>query len=323
MHKTLQVMRSTKVDGVELASYRLKGVAYSWFEMWEDSRDEGSPPVRWNEFADAFIDHFLPAETKEAHAVEFEMLIQGSRNVWDYHMEFVRLSKYVVHMMPTMEDGGICPSYGGSKVKARDGTGKLGNLGDSFGGGRSAFWGGSSGSSQSYAQSSASAPPSGHVPPPSRGFPVPTGHGAARGGAQSSGGPSLFYAMSGQQSVEASPDVITGILTIQSYDVYALIDPGSSLSYVTPYIATSFGIEPEQLHEPFSVSTPIGTYDMEEGVVKLNSELVANASKVKEITRVFEVENCELSYVVEMATSLINRFTDYSPISEPLLRSST
>ncbi|XP_016438627.2 peroxynitrite isomerase Rv2717c-like [Nicotiana tabacum] len=48
-----------------------------------------------------------------------------------------------------------------------------------------------------------------------------------------------------------------------------------------------------------------GTYDMKEGVVKLNSEEVGNASKVKEISRVFKVENCELSYVVEMATSLI------------------
>lgn len=52
-----------------------------------------------------------------------------------------------------------------------------------------------------------------------------------------------------------------------------------------------------------------GTFDMKEGVVKLKSELVGNASKVKEITRVFKVENCELSYVVEMATSL----TDLQP----------
>ncbi|XP_070056911.1 uncharacterized protein [Nicotiana tomentosiformis] len=29
MHKTLRVMRATEVEGVELASYRLKGVAYS------------------------------------------------------------------------------------------------------------------------------------------------------------------------------------------------------------------------------------------------------------------------------------------------------
>ncbi|XP_070009897.1 uncharacterized protein [Nicotiana sylvestris] len=64
--------------------------------------------------------------------------------------------------------------------------------------------------------------------------------------------------MSGRQSVKASPDVVIGILTVQSHDVYAPIDPESSLSYVTPYVATSFGIEQEHLHESFYVSTPIG-----------------------------------------------------------------
>ncbi|KAI8535626.1 hypothetical protein RHMOL_Rhmol10G0188700 [Rhododendron molle] len=47
-----------------------------------------------------------------------------------------------------------------------------------------------------------------------------------------------------------------------------------------------------------------GTYDAEEKVVKLHSELVGNASKVREITRVFKLVNEELVYVVEMATSL-------------------
>ena len=146
-----------------------------------------------------FRTHFLPAETKEDRAVEFETLKQGSRNVWEYHMEFVRLSKYVVHMMPTMEARvrrfvqGLSPlvineaataalnsdmNYGkmvafaqateARKLKLRmeressSRARSAGNLGDSFGGGRSAFRGGSSGPSQSYAQSSASALPSGH-----------------------------------------------------------------------------------------------------------------------------------------------------------------
>ncbi|XP_070057506.1 uncharacterized protein [Nicotiana tomentosiformis] len=91
------------MEGVELASYHLKGVAYSWFEMWEESREEGSPPARWSEFTNAFMDHFLPTETKAAYATEFESLKQGSMNVWEYHMEFVRLSKYVIHMLPAME----------------------------------------------------------------------------------------------------------------------------------------------------------------------------------------------------------------------------
>jgi hypothetical protein len=47
-----------------------------------------------------------------------------------------------------------------------------------------------------------------------------------------------------------------------------------------------------------------GTYNGEEKVVKLHSELVGNASKVREITRVFKLVNEELVYTVEMATSL-------------------
>ncbi|XP_070045684.1 uncharacterized protein [Nicotiana tomentosiformis] len=64
--------------------------------------------------------------------------------------------------------------------------------------------------------------------------------------------------MSSRQNVEASLDVVTGILTVQTHDVYALIGPSSTLSYVTPYVAMKFGIELEQLHEPFFVSTLVG-----------------------------------------------------------------
>ncbi|XP_070046710.1 uncharacterized protein [Nicotiana tomentosiformis] len=77
-------------------------------------------------------------------------------------------------------------------------------------------------------------------------------------GAQSSGGPIRLYAMRRRRDSEASPDVVTGILSVQSHDVYALIDHGSTLSYVTPYVAMEFGIEPEKLHESLSASTAVG-----------------------------------------------------------------
>ncbi|XP_070007720.1 uncharacterized protein [Nicotiana sylvestris] len=88
--------------------------------------------------------------------------------------------------------------------------------------------------------------------------PTPIEHGAIRGGARGRSGPSRFYALSGRQSAEASPDIVTGILSVQAIECYSIIDLGSSLSYVTPFIASSFGVEPEQLHEPFSVATPVG-----------------------------------------------------------------
>ncbi|KAL5714978.1 hypothetical protein ACHQM5_016869 [Ranunculus cassubicifolius] len=49
-----------------------------------------------------------------------------------------------------------------------------------------------------------------------------------------------------------------------------------------------------------------GTYDAETKVVKLQSEIVGNATKVDEITRTFEMLNGELSYVVQMATKLVS-----------------
>ncbi|XP_070036595.1 uncharacterized protein [Nicotiana tomentosiformis] len=199
MHKTLRVMRAIETEGVKLDAYRLKGVAYSLFELWEDSREEGSPPTRWSEFVDAFIENFLPAETRAAHAVEFENLKQGSRSVWEYHMEFARLSKYAILLLPMMEARvrrfvqGLSPlvineastsalnsdmNYGkmvafvqaieDRKLKnkrEREGTSKAwsaSNFGESFWGGGSAFSRGSSGPTQSHAQSSANAPPAGH-----------------------------------------------------------------------------------------------------------------------------------------------------------------
>ncbi|XP_070048876.1 uncharacterized protein [Nicotiana tomentosiformis] len=90
-------------EAVELASYRLKELAYSWFELWEESHEEESPPAKWSKFTDAFIDHFLPAETKAARAAEFESLRQGSVSVWEYHVKFTLLSKYAIYMLPTME----------------------------------------------------------------------------------------------------------------------------------------------------------------------------------------------------------------------------
>ncbi|XP_070045274.1 uncharacterized protein [Nicotiana tomentosiformis] len=95
------------------------------------------------------------------------------------------------------------------------------------------------------AQPASSATTTSVAPSPARGIPASTGCGVARGGAQSSGGPSRFYDMRGRQSLKASPDVITGILTFQSHDVYTLIDPSSTLLYVTPYVAMDFGIQPE------------------------------------------------------------------------------
>ncbi|KAJ3704425.1 hypothetical protein LUZ61_008130 [Rhynchospora tenuis] len=49
-----------------------------------------------------------------------------------------------------------------------------------------------------------------------------------------------------------------------------------------------------------------GSFDAERRTMELKSELVGNASKVKEIRRAFEVTDRELSYTVQMATHTTN-----------------
>ncbi|XP_070041177.1 uncharacterized protein [Nicotiana tomentosiformis] len=141
------------------------------------------------------MDHFLPAETRAGRAAEFENLKQGSKSLWEYHMEFAHLSKYAILMLPTMEARvrrfvqGLSPliineaaafalnsdmNYGKMVALAqatedhklknrreREGTSKswsAASFGESLSGGKSAFRGESLGPSQSFAQSSASAP---------------------------------------------------------------------------------------------------------------------------------------------------------------------
>ncbi|XP_070046620.1 uncharacterized protein [Nicotiana tomentosiformis] len=96
------------------------------------------------------------------------------------------------------------------------------------------------------------------VRPPGQGSQAPISRGRGRGGAFSSSGPhNRIYALVGRQDQESSPYVVTGILSVFSYDVYALIDPGSTLSYVTLLVASKFGIKLEYI-KPFEVSTPVG-----------------------------------------------------------------
>ena len=50
--------------------------------------------------------------------------------------------------------------------------------------------------------------------------------------------------MKGREEQEKSTDVLTGVLQVFSTFVYALLDPGSTLSFGTPFLALTFEIFP-------------------------------------------------------------------------------
>ncbi|XP_070032124.1 uncharacterized protein [Nicotiana tomentosiformis] len=266
---------ATETEALESAFYRLREVGYTW----------------------------------AARDAEFENLKQENMSVWDYHLKFVNISRYILYMLPTLEARvhvfvqGLSPlvinetatttlNYDMTYVKMvafaqATKTWKLkrrmewdnNNKACSAGNFSGSYSGGGGGKVQSVAVGQCQANPGQHGTlstcswygttsqlsshyfhntSQARGTLALTGSGAAGGGAQGLGGPGIFYAMMGHQRSKAYPYVVTGILTVQSHNVYGLIDLGSTLSYVIPYVSMEFGIETKLLRGSFYVSTPVG-----------------------------------------------------------------
>ncbi|KAH0781716.1 hypothetical protein KY290_001314 [Solanum tuberosum] len=88
------------------------------------------------------------------------------------------------------------------------------------------------------------------VAPPDKAAPRRATSGTGRG-------TNHLYAINSRQEQEDSPDVVTGMIQVFDFTIYALLYLGESLSFVTPYVAMDFDVIPEQLSEPFNVSTPV------------------------------------------------------------------
>ena len=126
--------------------------------------------------------------------------------------------------------------------------------------------------------------------PTGQGIQAPAGRGRGRGGASSSSGPSnRIYALTNRQDQEASPNVITGILSLFSRSVYALIDPGSTLSYISPFVASRIGIESE-LIEPFEVATPVGDFVIATRVYRNCSVVIYSRRTVADLIELNMIE---------------------------------
>ncbi|XP_047261542.1 uncharacterized protein LOC124895138, partial [Capsicum annuum] len=76
-------------------------------------------------------------------------------------------------------------------------------------------------------------------------------------GSQVIGGPLRFFAMA-RQDIEESNVVVIGIITINSHEVYSLIDPGSTYSYVSPSLDLFLERRIETLVVPYIIMTPMG-----------------------------------------------------------------
>ena len=70
-------------------------------------------------------------------------------------------------------------------------------------------------------------------------------------------GQARVFAMTGQEAAEA-PDVIVGKVLLGDNEVYALIDPGATHSFIASNFASNLHVEPGLLNEQLRVRTPLG-----------------------------------------------------------------
>ena len=83
--------------------------------------------------------------------------------------------------------------------------------------------------------------------------------------------------------------MITGILSLFSRSVYALIDPGSTLSFISPFVASRIRIESE-LIEPFEVATPVGDSVIATRVYKNCSVVIYSRRTVADLIELNMIE---------------------------------
>ena len=78
-----------------------------------------------------------------------------------------------------------------------------------------------------------------------------------------------FYALRSRGEQEISPDVVTDMLKVFSINVYDLLNPDATLSFVTPLIAKKFELLPDILNEPFIMTTPVGELVVANKVIEI------------------------------------------------------
>lgn len=96
--KIFKVMACSETQKVRLASYKLKGEAYRWWNL----KDKAEPGMEWMRFLVVFKEKYIPQAVRDAKCSEFlELKQKRTTTVADYEAEFTNLTKFGSHIIDT------------------------------------------------------------------------------------------------------------------------------------------------------------------------------------------------------------------------------
>jgi len=86
--KRLELVKSTDKEGVNIATFQLRGIASAWWECFCAIHPDPAN-MGWTEFAQAFREHHLMEGAMDAKAEEFRKLQMSTMTVHEYTNKFI------------------------------------------------------------------------------------------------------------------------------------------------------------------------------------------------------------------------------------------
>ncbi|XP_070007872.1 uncharacterized protein [Nicotiana sylvestris] len=94
-------MRILESHRVDFTTFRLEGSARRWWQSYVLGRPTGSPPLTRGQFAQLFLDRYIPPSEREELRYQLEHLEHGQMSVTDYEARFSELSRHALMILPT------------------------------------------------------------------------------------------------------------------------------------------------------------------------------------------------------------------------------
>ncbi|XP_070036547.1 uncharacterized protein [Nicotiana tomentosiformis] len=73
----------------------------SWWEAYERRRPVVAAPLTWQQFSGLFLEKFVPQSRREELRKQSEQLCQGDMSVTQYEMQFLKLARHAIWLVPT------------------------------------------------------------------------------------------------------------------------------------------------------------------------------------------------------------------------------